>query len=255
MKKSFKTLVIGLALISAFVLGAHASSTLEAISAYLNYGITIEYDGKTQEMFDANGVRIYPISYQGSTYVPIRAISNILGVDVNWDGENQKILLGTPAGGIDLINTFQPFSNTNYSDIYTGYTTFSSVQTTAGKTQSIGGMNVDHWINLNARHAHNSNGYMARTLAGYFNISHPINTYSTVTFKVCADQDVTLEVRGNNDTVLAAIPVAANQVPAEHTVPLAGSTQLGFATKLTVYPYSKDGPDKANVYIIDAFLE
>lgn len=134
-------------------------------------------------------------------------------------------------------------------------TTFSSVQTADGKTNTIGGVSVDHWIDMSARHTHNSNGYSTKNLAGYFNISHPINTYSTITFKVCADHNATLEVRGDNDKVLASIPVTANQVPTEYTVPLAGSTQLCFAADLTVYSDSAKGPDRVHIYIIDAFLQ
>ena len=81
-RKVWETLVIALALVGAFTLSAKATDTLEAISAYLNYGITIKHEGIPQTMMDANGVRVYPITYNGTTYVPIRAVSNMLGVGV-----------------------------------------------------------------------------------------------------------------------------------------------------------------------------
>ena len=92
-KKHIVTLAVALALVGSFVLGANASTTLTAIQAYLNYGITIEYNGETQQMFDANGVRLYPITYNNSTYVPIRAVSNILGVNVDWDQATKTVIL------------------------------------------------------------------------------------------------------------------------------------------------------------------
>ena len=72
----------------------HASSTLREIRAYLNYGITVKLDGVEQPLYDAKGNRVYPVSYNGTTYVPIRAISSLLGVNVDWDGSTKSVLLG-----------------------------------------------------------------------------------------------------------------------------------------------------------------
>ena len=71
-----------------------ASGTLQEIVANLNYGITIEYNDVDQTMTDANGNRVYPISYNGTTYLPIRAVANMMGVKVEWDGPTNHVLLG-----------------------------------------------------------------------------------------------------------------------------------------------------------------
>lgn len=234
MKKSIVTLAIALALASSFILGASASSTLTAIQAYLNYGITIEYNGEAQELFDANGVRLYPISYNNSTYVPIRAVSNILGVNVDWDQARQTVVLGTPTTGVDLINKLDPYSytNTGYKDY--GYDT---VKSSDGKTATIAGEQVNHWIRMYA-----SFGYWNKPVSGYYNVG---GKYGTVSFRAYCNADVTLEVRGNNDTVLASIPIKGSQVPQTYTVPLAGATQLSFSSVL---------PSATSLYIFDATL-
>ncbi len=69
-------------------------SRLERVSALLNYGITIRYNGDVQTMYDANGVRVYPITYEGTTYLPVRAVSNMLSVAVEWDGAANTVWLG-----------------------------------------------------------------------------------------------------------------------------------------------------------------
>ena len=94
MKKIFKGLSIILALTFVFSAGVFASSTLESITAYLNHGIVIEYNDVVQEMTDANGQKVIPITYNGTTYLPVRAVSNMLGVKVDWDQETQTVLLG-----------------------------------------------------------------------------------------------------------------------------------------------------------------
>ena len=93
MKKIYALLLICVMLVS-FCAGAVAVGNLEEIKALLNYGITVKYNGDVQTMYDAQGTRVYPITYNGTTYVPIRAVSNMLGIAVDWDGANNTVLLG-----------------------------------------------------------------------------------------------------------------------------------------------------------------
>ena len=66
-----------------------------------NQTIAIEYndikvtlDGKPVELKDATGKTIEPFTYNGTTYLPVRAVANLLGVDVKWDGDTNTIYLG-----------------------------------------------------------------------------------------------------------------------------------------------------------------
>lgn len=68
---------------------------LKQIIAYLNYGIDIVVDGEVKELHDANGNRVYPISYNGTTYVPVRGIGDILGVKVEWDSKEGNVVITT----------------------------------------------------------------------------------------------------------------------------------------------------------------
>ena len=93
-KKSVLTLALALAVVFGIMVGANAADTLKTISAYLNYGITVKYNGDVQVLKDANGNRVYPISYEGTTYLPVRAVANLLGIEVNWDGATNTVWLG-----------------------------------------------------------------------------------------------------------------------------------------------------------------
>ena len=93
-KKSALTLALAIAVVFGIMIGANAADTVKTITASLNYGITIKYNGNVQEMKDANGNRVYPISYEGTTYLPVRAVANLLGIEVNWDGPTQTVWLG-----------------------------------------------------------------------------------------------------------------------------------------------------------------
>ena len=92
--KKIVTLLLFLLLIVSLVPTAFADENLESVSAYLNTGITIRYDGEVQTMYDANHNLVYPLTYNGSTYLPVRAVSAMLSVPVRWDGENNTVWLG-----------------------------------------------------------------------------------------------------------------------------------------------------------------
>ena len=93
-KKATLTLALALAVVLGMIVGANAADTLKTITASLNYGITIKYNGNVQEMKDAGGNRVYPISYEGTTYLPVRAVADMLGIEVNWDDPTQTVWLG-----------------------------------------------------------------------------------------------------------------------------------------------------------------
>ena len=87
--------VLALSLIlNIVVIGVVASGNLEQISAWLNKGITVEYNDVDQVMKDANGNIVYPITYNGSTYLPVRAVADMLGTKVAWDADTNHVLLG-----------------------------------------------------------------------------------------------------------------------------------------------------------------
>lgn len=103
MKKIY-AVIIAAAMLLSFCLGVGASNGLEEINALLNRGITIKMDGQAQEMYDANGERVYPISYNGTTYLPVRAVSNMLGLGVMWDEASNSVLL-TSGGAVSTSKT------------------------------------------------------------------------------------------------------------------------------------------------------
>ena len=92
-----KTL-LGVAL-SAFILGsavtASADPMITKVEAEINKGISISYNGTTQSLKDGNGNPIYPMTYMGSTYLPLRATAGLFGEDVRWDAATSTIYLGS----------------------------------------------------------------------------------------------------------------------------------------------------------------
>ncbi|MDE6994595.1 MAG: copper amine oxidase N-terminal domain-containing protein [Lachnospiraceae bacterium] len=244
-RKTFITLAIALALVCGMVIGANAVDTLKEISAYLNYGITIKYNGEVQNLTDAGGNRVYPISYNGTTYLPVRAVSNMLGIAVDWDGATQTVLLGKSAGGTDLIENFKPY--TEYDT--TGSTHVSEpyfVQSSDKKTTTIGGETVSHWLALR-------NDYISRDAKECsFNLG---GKYNTLTFKAYSEKDMTLIITGDNGSALGQFTLKGGQAPQTLTINLNSTTQLTFdLEKVAGSEYHADG-ENWETFIFNATLE
>lgn len=94
-------------------IGALASTNLEQIKAFLNHDLKVRVDGKVVQLDDGNGNAILPITYNGSTYLPIRAVSNLLNVGVHYDSEAYEVHLGERLDGIAIIH--EKFNDVLYS--------------------------------------------------------------------------------------------------------------------------------------------
>lgn len=75
--------------ITAFILAAAISvSGAVAVSAR---DISVYLDNQKTYLKDANGSVVEPFIQNGTTYVPLRGVSELLGCDVEWDGSNKTI--------------------------------------------------------------------------------------------------------------------------------------------------------------------
>lgn len=95
MKKKI-LMIVSFVLLACLLLsvGAFAASNSQEIRALLSYSFKVEYNGKAQTFKDANNKTVYPIVYEGTTYLPARAVANLFKVPVDWDDKTQTVILG-----------------------------------------------------------------------------------------------------------------------------------------------------------------
>ncbi|BFH62661.1 stalk domain-containing protein [Paenibacillus azoreducens] len=131
MKKTLlSVIVLGMTISGAA--GVYAGSKLEKINAYLNHGIIFKVNGTVQSLTDSNGKKLVPITYQNTTYLPVRAISNMAGINVEFDAASQQIRLDTkqagdsqPVGKLTTVN----YSEAQIKAIKKAYANFDSFET------------------------------------------------------------------------------------------------------------------------------
>lgn len=116
-KVSLKTCLLLCVICVLATVTVFGNTTMKEIVAYLNYSINICVDGEVKELKDAQGNRVYPISYNGTTYVPIRGVSDLLGVDITWDGTTNSVILETENykdARVNLLNNLNTVSSKSY---------------------------------------------------------------------------------------------------------------------------------------------
>ncbi len=64
------------------------------VTGYSKPDIFVLYDFEIQSFKDANGITVFPLNYNGSTYLPIRAVSRLMDEPIVWDGTTKKICIG-----------------------------------------------------------------------------------------------------------------------------------------------------------------
>lgn len=231
-RKALTALVLALALVGAFSLVSYAATGLQEISAYLNSNISIKLDGETKTLTDASGVRTYPITYNGTTYVPLRSVANLLGVNVDWDQATQTVLMGKATEGVDLIDTYKYYDRSGSDN--------EQVQSADKKEKEISGIHSSHWLKLH--HYSNITSHISYNVFG---------EYDTLTFQYYAERNVILRVLGDNGSVLFERKISGGQVAQTVTVPLLKTSQITFQTEQLDYA---NGYTSFNSYIFDAKL-
>lgn len=238
LKKTALALIIAGSVLAGTIIGVSGAETFQRISAELRSDFTVKYNGEEQILKDANGDRVYPITYNGSTYVPFRALGNMLGLEVGWDADTKTVMYDTPSApkpkGLDLIDKCTK-KTSNYATVVT-----------SSKNQKIkvGEDTVDHWIRMEV--ARNASRYVTYNLGEEF---------KTLTLRAYSSYDTLVTVYNNEtkDSVLGTFTVKGGEAPADHTVSVSNSLQI----RIEIIPdrYADGEPTKDDyLYLYNAYL-
>ena len=105
MKKTISrilSVILAVTILSACLgVTAGAELRLESRSITVNTGVKINVDGAEFIPVDSEGVPVEVFLYNGTTYLPVRGISNLFGLGIEWDNETKSVYLGA-RGGVTL---------------------------------------------------------------------------------------------------------------------------------------------------------
>lgn len=195
-------------------------SSLE--SAYLRPDILVMYDFEIQAFKDVNGDTVYPIIYNGSTYLPVRAISKLMGAPIEWDGTLKTVSISIP--GPEAAEEEEETATPPAVDTTSGAvkTTSGAVNTTSGAVNTTSGA-VDTTPAAVNTSAPLLKDLFGRTEVLYYEATGhatAINTASAENKKLIAAaitdncmkvQELTLEIKGTDQTDFTDAEKAALQ--------------------------------------------
>lgn len=235
MKKRTAAIFLALTLVLGLGVGAFAASNNETISALLNRELKVVYNGVEQNFTDAYGNAVYPISYNSTTYLPVRAISGMVGLPIDFDGEAYAVVIGNkdvqPAALVDLHNS----GNTEYSKVIIEDAELT-VETTEGSKTYSNGIYWNIWNSF-------------ASAGDIWAVMFDVNGYSTITFTAWSDVDCTVVVYDQDGGLMTQFDVAA-KTPVVKTLPLAATqTKIGFAAN------GKTMADSGEMKILDASVK
>ena len=119
--KGFVTGIIVSALVFSTVGTAFAKSgTIQKELEYNN--ISVMLDGKKLDLRDAKGNSVEPFMFDGTNYLPVRALAEALGLNVTWDGTTQTVKLSSTTDGEKTTNTGSYTDGKNHDIEITGAT-------------------------------------------------------------------------------------------------------------------------------------
>lgn len=236
MKKRLVFILVGVLLLSSAIFAASFRKNITV--DYM--GIKLVVDGREVVMGnDMAGNKIEPFAYEGTTYLPVRALAEALGKTVQWDEATKTIFIGdgaaapaapvadnqnntpAPSTGQYLTDVMEPFSK-DRADIY---------KTSDRKTLSLAGKEYTNGIIYDSHY--NRFGHTNFNLDG---------KYTNLTGKLGADQEGST-IRFDfiaDGTIIQSYDIISGQLPVDVNLNVSGVKLLEIKFEvITDYRISK----------------
>ena len=94
MKKKLQRIGIGLLVAVLLFSGVAAAASVTKNISVIYRDIKLVIDGREFVPKDVNGNIVEPFIYNGTTFLPVRAVSQALGWPVTWDGDTSTVYIG-----------------------------------------------------------------------------------------------------------------------------------------------------------------
>lgn len=96
--KNYKSFFAGmLTMLLIVCLTGTALATTGKVTKELEYrNISVSLDGKKLDLRDAKGNAVEPFMFEGTNYLPVRALAESLGLNVAWNSATNTVVLTTP---------------------------------------------------------------------------------------------------------------------------------------------------------------
>jgi len=208
MKKTLQGIVAGLLIGSIGTCGiAYAKSGMETITVQYD-NIKVYKDNVLCDLKDANGKKVEPFIYNGTTYLPLRGAANLADLGVTWDGKTKSVHLWDQmtASETYLVEVCPPYETER----------FTKMLQSEGKSFQMSGQKFSNGFKIYANLSHalfNLNGQYSTMEFTYGHIDNSPMKDSVLTFIV-------------DGKVVKEIDIDAESLPQTVSIPLNHGLQL-----------------------------
>lgn len=150
MSKNYRRLcaVLGLGLVCGTGALTARSASIPVTATYSDIKIT--YNGQQKIVTDEHGNVVEPFAINGTTYVPVRGVGQIFGVDATWNGPSKTIILtGGSTGSMSTtqINEYMNRINTLQTQLTAAQNEIALLKANGATTNSTSGTSSTITVN------------------------------------------------------------------------------------------------------------
>ena len=201
-------LLIGGIMTSGVVFAKKGIQVIEAV--YSN--IKIYVDGEEINPKDVDGNLVEPFIYNGTTYLPVRAVGEAIGKQVNWEGSTKSVYIGKMSG-----------KETYFTDVCPAYDfdelRYEECTSENGRNFVMAGERYTRGFTVTP--------YNCESVVSLYNLNGLYNTLSFTAGHVDGTANQNLELRFYADNeLLKIIKLKHNQLPSNYAINLNGALQL-----------------------------
>ncbi len=211
MKKRLQGLIAGILIGTMLTSGmVFARQTTKTIQALYN-DIKIYVDGVKINPKDANGNKVEPFIYNGTTYLPVRAIGEAINKQVSWDGKTQSVYIGEKPGDVKYLTDVCPAYQ--HDDKYKEYTSSDGNSFIMAGKKYTNGFVIDT--------------YYDTVKSALFNLNGEFDTLTFTAGHIDGSGDYNVDVNIYTDgIVVETITLTPDMLPKSYSIDLNNALQL-----------------------------
>lgn len=243
--KKIRIILICLTIVLALSVTVFAKQVTETVNIMYD-NIKILIDGVEFNAKDANGNDIEPFIYNGTTYLPVRAIANAFDKEVDWEPQTSTVILGS--------KSYDWLDQMGYADYETSMPE-NSINIISANTKAEDGMIFDRGLDFKLNYGSYDGGIKKLndgTMLCYQEVTYLLNNnYKTFEGTLC-----TLEARKPNmDSEQHIIIKMYGDGNLIYTSPIlsSGSKSTPFCINVSGYKTLKMRVEIPNVYVAGQF--
>jgi|GEM_PF-6482583 len=116
MKRKLIALLLTVAMCLSTSVSLFVSAT-ELRDITIHKGVNIYVDGKIITPVDVNGNEVEPFLYNGTTYLPVRAVSGIFGAGISWDSSERTVTVTSGGAAVSIPHSNKPVTSSSEAKV------------------------------------------------------------------------------------------------------------------------------------------